>query len=307
MADFIESVTSSTVVDIFKVESMSKWSTRITARYASQSTAAVTVSRSLETRSQSLRIRATLASLLVVLLTIVSGVPASAETPGEVIARAVANPQRSEADRQRDARDKPAAVLSFIGVRPGMKVADVISGGGYYSELMSYVVGPTGKVIAHTVKIYDRWVADERKARFAEGRLPNLVPLSEELPELQLGKESLDLILMVMVYHDIYYKSDFWTPPNRDDFFNRIRTALKPGGILAIVDHAALAGTGNTAAQSLHRIDEAFAKRDIERAGFKFQAESDVLRNPADDHTILAYDPRIQGHTDRFVYRFVKR
>ena len=245
--------------------------------------------------------------ILLSLLVLTTWSPARAEVPAEAIARAIANPQRSEADRQRDARDKPAAVLSFIGLRPGMKVADVISGGGYYSELMSYVVGPTGKVIAHTVKTYDRWVADERKARFAEGRLPNVVPLSEELPSLDLGDESLDLILMVMVYHDIYYKSDFWTPPNREDFFKRIRRALKPGGTLAIVDHAALPGTGNTAAQNLHRIDEAFAKRDIERAGFKFQAESDVLRNPADDHTILAYDPRIQGHTDRFVYRFVKQ
>jgi len=251
--------------------------------------------------------RILLSALLLLALTIGSVPPAGAETVDQAIARAVANPQRSEADRQRDARDKPAAVLKFIGLRPGMKVADVISGGGYYSELMSYVVGPKGKVIAHTVKTYDRWVADERKARFAEGRLPNVVPLSAELPELQLGKESLDLILMVMVYHDIYYKSDFWTPPNRDDFFNRIRTALKPGGILAIVDHAALPGTGNTAAQNLHRIDEAFAKRDIERAGFKFQAESGVLRNSADDHTLVVFDPHIQGHTDRFVYRFIKR
>jgi len=232
---------------------------------------------------------------------------ADAETVDQTITRAVANPQRSEADRFRDVNDKPAAVLHFIGVRPGMKVADVISGGGYYSELMSYVVGPQGKVIAHTVKTYDRWVADERKARFAPGRLPNVVPLSEELPDLDLGNESLDLILMVMVYHDIYYKSDFWTPPNRDDFFKLIRKALKPGGILAIIDHAALPDTGNTAAQDLHRIDEAFAKRDVERAGFKFQAESDVLRNPTDDHTLVVFDKAIRDHTDRFVYRFVKR
>ncbi len=246
-------------------------------------------------------------ALLGAALTIGPWPSVGAPTPDEAIARAIANPQRSEADRQRDARDKPAAVLSFIGLRPGMKVADVISGGGYYSELMSYVVGPSGKVIAHTVKTYDRWVADERKTRFAEGRLPNAVPLKVELPNLDLGNESLDLILMVMVYHDIYYKSDFWTPPDHDDFFARIHKALKPGGILAVVDHAALPGTGSSAAQNLHRIDEAFAKADIERAGFKFQAESDVLRNLADDHTILAYDPRIQGHTDRFVYRFVKR
>lgn len=232
---------------------------------------------------------------------------AAAEIADQLIARALATPQRTEADRQRDARDKPAAVLTFIGLQPGMKVADVISGGGYWSELMSYVVGPKGKVIAHTCGPYIQWNADERKARFAPGRLPDVVPLSQELPELDLGNESLDLILMVMVYHDIYYHSSIWTPPNRDDFFKRIRKALKPGGMLVIIDHAALPGTESSAAQGLHRIDEAFAKFDIERAGFALQAESDVLRNPDDDRTTNVFDGGIAGHTDRFVLRYIKR
>ena len=248
-----------------------------------------------------------LAVPLLLLLTIEAMSPADARSASQAIARAVANPQRSEADQQRDVRDKPAAVLDFIGLQPGMKVADVISGGGYYSELMSYVVGPKGTVVAHTVKTYDQWNLDERKVRFAKGRLPNVLPLYSELPQLQLSQEPLDLILMVMVYHDIYFKSDFWTPPDRDDFFKRIRAALKPGGILAIIDHAALPGTSSNAAQDLHRIDEQFAKNDIENAGFVFQAESDVLRNPADDRRILAFDKTIQGHTDRFVYRFIKK
>lgn len=251
--------------------------------------------------------RAMLTSLLLLPFTIGLVSPASAETPAEAVARAIENPQRSEADRLRDARDKPAAVLSLIGLRPGMRVADLISGGGYYSELMSYVVGPKGKVIAHTVKTYDRWVADERETRFANGRLPNVVPLHSELSDLQLGNESLDLILMVRVYHDVYYTSDIWPRVNRDDFLERIRAALKPAGILAIIDHAALPGTGSSAAQGLHRIDEAFAKFDIERAGFEFQAESDVLRNPPDDRTLNVFDAGIVGRTDCFVYRFVKR
>lgn len=250
--------------------------------------------------------RALTAALLLVLVIGAAVSPARAETATEAIARAIANPQRSEADRLRDASDKPATVLNFIGLRPRMRVADLISGGGYYSELMSYVVGPRGKVISHTVKTYDRWAAEERKTRFAAGRLPNVVPLYSELPELELGDEPLDLILMVKVYHDIYYRSDIWPRVNRDDFFARIRKALKPGGILAVIDHAALPGTGSSAAQGLHRIDQAFAKVDIERAGFEFQAESDVLRNPADDHTLNVFDAGIQGHTDRFVYRFVK-
>jgi predicted methyltransferase len=246
-------------------------------------------------------------SALLLLLTIGPLSPAPSETRDEAIARAVANPQRSEVDRQRDARDKPAAVLSFIGLHPGMKVADVISGGGYWSELMSYVVGPQGKVIAQTCGPYIKWNAEETKTRFAQGRLPNVMPLSQELSDLDLGNESLDLILMVMVYHDLYYHSSIWTPPNRDDFFQRIRKALKPGGLLVVIDHAALPGTESSAAQGLHRIDETFAKFDIERAGFLLQAESDVLRNPEDDRTTVSFDAGIQGHTDRFVLRFVKR
>lgn len=251
--------------------------------------------------------KAILAALVSGFLTISMSSSIHAESTSELIARAVENPQRSEADRLRDASDKPADVLNFIGLRPSMKVADFVSGGGYYSELMSYIVGPQGKVIAHTVKTYNQWVADERKARFGNGRLPNVVPLDSELSELSLGDESIDLILMVKVYHDIYYASSIWPRVNRDDLFARLRKALKPGGILAVIDHAALPCTGSSAAQGLHRIDEAFAKFDIERAGFKFEASSDVLRNPADDRTLNVFDGGIQGHTDRFVYRFVKR
>lgn len=251
--------------------------------------------------------KATLAALLLLVLAIGPWSPARAETPAESIARAIANPQRSDADRARDETSKPAAVLSFMDLRPGMHVADVISGGGYWSELMSYIVGPKGEVIAHTVKTYDQWDADERKVRYAPGRLPNVIPLKAELPELDLGNGSLDLVLLSMVYHDIYYKSNFWTPPDHDDFFRRIRKSLKPGGVLMVIDHVALPGTGSSVPQQLHRIDASFAKHDIEGAGFKFQAESDALRNPDDDHTILAYDEKIRGHTDRFIYRFIKR
>jgi SAM-dependent methyltransferase len=105
----------------------------------------------------------------------------------------------------------------------------------------------------------------------------------------------------------IWRKYDFWTPPDHDGFFARIRKALKPGGVLIVIDHVALPGTGNSAPQQIHRIDEAFAKRDIESTGFRFQAASDALRNPGDDHTILAYDEAIRGHTDRFIYRFIQR
>ena len=255
----------------------------------------------------SIRGRLAPTGLLLVWLIVGLASPVAADRLDPVIAQAIANPQRTDADRARDARDKPAALLAFMGVRPGMRVADVLAAGGYWSELLSYVVGPTGSVISHTVKEYDAYVTDERNARFGNGRLPNVAPLHVELAKLDLGDQSLDLILMVMVYHDIYYHAADWPAVDRDDFFARIRRALKPGGELVIVDSSALPDSGNRAAQDLHRIEAAFAKSDVERAGFSLQAESDVLSNPGDDRTLSVFDKKIQGHQDRFVFRFVKR
>ena len=232
---------------------------------------------------------------------------AFAEDP---IAKSLADPRRSDADRARDARSKPAEVLGFFGVKPGARVLDLFSGGGYYSEILARAVGPSGRVVAHNNDIYEKYSADEIAARFADERLAGVEQLSSNPPDLKLPTEAFDVVLMVMTYHDIYYVSD--SDPvhpriDRDRFFEQVHRSLKPGGVLAVVDHAAVPGTGKSAAQDLHRIDEAFAKRDIESAGFSLEAQSDVLRNPADDRTLLVFDEEIRGKSDRFVYRFVKR
>jgi predicted methyltransferase len=126
---------------------------------------------------------------------------------------------------------------------------------------------------------------------------------------LKLGSEAFDMILMILVYHDIYYVSES-NPKHpeidRARFLAQIHRALKAGGVLAVVDHSAKPGTGKRAAQDLHRIGESFAKKDIESAGFVFDGESNVLRNPDDDRTTLVFEERIRRKTDRFVYRFIK-
>jgi predicted methyltransferase len=131
------------------------------------------------------------------------------------------------------------------------------------------------------------------------------VRLDAEIGALGIADGSVDLVLLVISYHDLYYTSEDWSV-DPALFFGEVSAMLKAGGVLAVVDHAASPGTGPSAAQQLHRIDAAFAKQDIESRGFRLTGSFDLLRNPADDHSKSVFDPSIRGHTDRFVMRFVK-
>ena len=219
---------------------------------------------------------------------------------------AVNNPARSLVDRERDKTSKPNGVLNFMGLKPGMKVLDLFAGGGYYSEMLSYAVGPNGQVISHTNAVYESSTGEEAANRFKDNRLPNVRRVITEINNLGLEEASLDVVLMVLVYHDIYFTADYWPAVNRDNFFRQIRGSLKPGGVLVVIDHSAIADTGMSAAQNLHRIDEVFAKQDIESAGFVFEGASEVLRNPDDTRTLSVFDEAISKKTDRFIYRFIK-
>jgi len=220
---------------------------------------------------------------------------------------AVNNPARSLADRERDKTSKPNAVLNFIDLQSGMKVLDLFAGSGYYSELLSYAVGPSGRVVSHTNTLYESSTGEEAARRFKDKRLPNVSRFIREINNLGLEKSSFDRVVLVLVYHDIYFTADYWPPVDRDDFFRLIYRSLKPGGELVVIDHSAPAGTGKSAAQTLHRIDEVFAKQDIESAGFVFGGALDVLRNPDDERTLSVFDESIRTKTDRFVFRFIKK
>ena len=133
--------------------------------------------------------------------------------------------------------------------------------------------------------------------------------LRSEIDNLKLSPESMDAALMVMSYHDLYYYNPEagFERVEVPDFFSQLRMALKPGGKLLIVDHAAADGSGNSKTQDIHRIDEAFAKQDIEGNGFRFVKSSDALRNPDDDRTKNVFDKTIRGKTDRFILLFEKK
>jgi predicted methyltransferase len=225
------------------------------------------------------------------------------------IEAALANPARSAQDRERDVRDKSAELLAFAGVKPGMAIADIFGGGGYYSELFSYVVGPSGKVSLVNNVPYVQFTAEDLKRRFADNRLPTVERRLVELGHMRLADQSLDLAVIVLSYHDLYYidEAGGWPAIDADRFFAQLRKALKRGGHLLIIDHAAAAGSGNAPAQNLHRIDEQFAIRDITRRGFVLEKTWDGLRNPADSVSTLVFDPAVRGKTDRFVHLYRKR
>lgn len=224
------------------------------------------------------------------------------------IAAALANPARPAGDRARDRNRQSAAVLDFFHITPGMTVLDLWSGGGYYTELLAYVVGPNGRVVAHNNSPYLEFAKDDLAVRFVPGRLPNVERLLAENNQLQLPAERFDAVLMTNVYHDIYFVDEKagWARIDGPKLLAEVYRSLKPGGVLGVTDHAALPGAPPETGGTLHRIDPARLKAEIGAAGFVLEAESDVLVNPADDRTKSAFDPSIQGRTNQAVLRFRK-
>jgi predicted methyltransferase len=243
--------------------------------------------------------KALLSCLLLVTL------PAFAADPAP-IEKSVASPERTAADRERDKRDKPAEVMAFAGVRPGMVVADIFAAGGYYSELLAGVVGPQGKVLAVNNVPYATYSKDNIKERFTEGRLKNVERRLVEASYMNIAPKSVDLVVIIMAYHDAWWieEKEGWPEINTDGFLESINRMLKPGGKLLIVDHNAAPGSGREAASKLHRLNEDWAKKSITSHGFVFEKAYDGLRNPGDQLDKMVYDPAVKGKTDRYVHLY---
>jgi predicted methyltransferase len=233
-----------------------------------------------------------------------AAVGAPARTPA-YIAAAVADKNRPAEDVARDPNRKPAAMLEFAGIKPGMKVVDLIPGKGYFTRLFAVAVGPKGWVYAFEPTEFDGVYA-ERHVPVPTGgdpKYPNFNFIHQSITKFVLP-EKVDLVWTSQNYHDLHDK--FAGPVDLAVANKAIYDALKPGGYYIVLDHAAQAGSGLRDTDTLHRIDPAVVKKEVEAAGFKFVGESKVLRNPKDPHTALVFDKSIRGHTDQFIYKFQK-
>ncbi|HXC49454.1 MAG TPA: hypothetical protein VN634_01100 [Candidatus Limnocylindrales bacterium] len=218
----------------------------------------------------------------------------------------VAAPDRSEADRALDAGRKPVQLLAFLNLHPGMRVADLMSGGGYTAELLARSVGPTGVVYSqNNAFVTKKFAAKPWSERLRKRVMKNVVRVDRELEDpLPPEATNLDAVVMVLFYHDTV-----WQNVDRDAMNRAIFNALKPGGQYVIVDHSGRPGTGTSETETLHRIEEKVVRDEVERAGFRLAAEADFLRNPNDtmdwnDSPTAAGKRR--GTSDRFVLRFVR-
>jgi predicted methyltransferase len=207
----------------------------------------------------------------------------------------IASPVRTDQDRRMDAARHPAEFLAFTQVQPGMRVLDVSAGAGYTSQLLALAVGPTGIVWAQTPRPGPALVQ-----RLADHPQPNLVVVTRSFDDpVPDDATSLDLVTIVLNYHDISY-----LPVDRARMNQRLFAALKPGGRLVVIDHSARSGTGIADGKTLHRIDEAFVRAEIGQAGFVLDAEGGYLRNPSDPRDQTSNDLKVPS--DKFALRFVK-
>ena len=222
---------------------------------------------------------------------------------------AVQHAGRSVGDLRRDTLDQPAELLRLTGIGPGMHVADVLAGDGYFSELLGNLVGPGGQVLMINNSSFDKWSDGDRQKRLVDSRLPNVEYRVVDLNQMNLAASSLDAIVLSKVYHDLYWvdTTGIWPKFDTSGVLDQLVKALKPGGVLLLVDHAAKAGHGSADASSLHRVEEAFARQDFEKRDLKVIAHSELLRRIDDPHELISYKEPMLGKTDRFVLVFRKR
>jgi len=249
---------------------------------------------------------ATIAAAMVALLAVCAGLDSAAQSASgaaklspERIREIVASPDRSEADRKNDVRRKPAEMLTFIGIVPGMVAVDLSAGGGYTTELIARAVGPTGRVYGQSTNPAAPARLAERAKNPAAGNIVAVVQKFEDPFPPAIASNGVDLVTLMFNYHDLGHMG-----VDRAQMNKAVFAALKPGGMYVIADHSGRPGTGISESGTLHRVEEAFLRKEVEAAGFKLVAEGDFMRNPSDPRDKNTPDP--PQPKDEFVLKFVK-
>jgi predicted methyltransferase len=247
-------------------------------------------------------------AILIATVALVSGACAMNKADVSTAATmAVADPSRPESDTKRDADRKPAQTLAFAGIKSGDKVADYVADAGYFTRLFSSVVGAAGHVYAVEPTAFFKFEHFVKAVAELQGYAvthPNVTVTTAAALEGLKFPEKLDVFWISQNYHDLH--DAFMGPVDTAAFNKAVYSALKPGGIYVILDHSAVAGAPANVTETLHRIESATVRREVEAAGFKFDAESSILANPADPRTARVFDPAIRGHTDQFILKFRK-
>lgn len=222
-------------------------------------------------------------------------------------AAAVASLARFAEDRVLDDKRNPAAVLEFAGVEPGMRIFEIEAGRGYYTELLSNMVGADGEVIMQNPGAFDGFLAEPVTTRLAAGRLPNVRLSKSKFDALDAEDGAVDMVTWFLGPHELYF-----TPAGGESLgdaeaaYAEIFRILKPGGLFIVLDHAAAPGSPAGTGGTLHRIDPAIVKGLAEAAGFSLVDESNILRNPKDDYEMGVFDPKVRRQTDRFLLKYQK-
>lgn len=227
--------------------------------------------------------------------------------PADVVAAVAKADARTPDNVKLDASRKPAEVLQFFGLKKGDQAIDLFGGNRYWAEIMAPAVGPKGHVtVWEPTQFYDK-DGQEKFAAF-QAKVPNTHLLVTPFEAIALPANAYDFMMINLNYHDVYWESAKYgvVRMEPDTFLKTVFAAMKPGGVVGVIDHVGNPGDTRETVEKYHRIDPAVIKADFEKAGFKLDGESDLLRNPADDHSLLVFDEKIRGKTDRAVLRFRK-
>ena len=237
-----------------------------------------------------------------------SGASLVAAPKPPTISAAVAAPGRTADNVKLDAGRKPAQLLQYLGLKPGMKVLDLFGGNAYWAEIEAPVVGPKGHV---TVWQPTQFYREKTKASFAAfaAKHPNVSIVTSPFEAPNLPANYADFVILNDNYHDVYWQNEKYGIPRMDPdaFLKAVYAAMKPGAVIGVIDHVATPNDDARATvEKYHRIDPEVVKADFKRAGFVLAGSSDMLRNPADPHNADPFDESIKGKTDRFVFKFRK-